>query len=71
MKKSQKQIVKDKLLNKGEVNNLDCINSGIWRLSDIILHLRKEGLNIQTIYHPDVTKVCVYKLIRDKQPSLI
>lgn len=61
--KSQKEHIKDKLLREGEVNNLECINNGIWRLSDIILHLRREGMNIETIYEPEITKVCRYKLI--------
>ena len=60
---SQKEQIKKMLEEEGEVNNLWCINNGIWRLSDIILHLRKEGMNIETIYEPEITKVCRYKLI--------
>ena len=62
-KMSQKQLIKQKLLEKGEVDNLWCINNGIWRLSDIILRLRNDGLNIVTEYHPEQTKVCKYRLI--------
>ena len=60
---SQKEIIKQKLEKEREVNNLDCINHGIWRLSDIILRLRKEGMTIETIYEPEISKVCRYKLI--------
>lgn len=63
MKQSQKDIIREKLFKDGEVNNLECINSGIWRLSDIILNLRREGLEIETIYQPEISKVCKYKLI--------
>ncbi len=63
-KLSQKTIIKDKLENEGEVSNLWAINNGIWRLSDIILHLRRdEHLEIETIYEPEKTRVCRYKLI--------
>ena len=45
--KSQKQIVIDKLKSDGEITNLFCITNGIWRLSDIILHLRRDGYKIE------------------------
>ncbi|MEI6532476.1 MAG: hypothetical protein WCO06_01410 [Candidatus Roizmanbacteria bacterium] len=66
MKLSQKQIIKNKLLEKGEVDNLWAINNGMWRLSDIILHLRREGMNIKTIYMEEgVGKNCHYRLVKD------
>ncbi len=60
---SQKKLIKQILEDKGEVDNLWCIQNGIWRLGDIIFRLRNEGLNIKTIYNPEVSKNTHYKLI--------
>ena len=59
-KKSQKQIVLDKLQNEGEIYNLWALQNGIWRLGAIIHLLRNEGHNIET---DDSRKNCRYKLI--------
>jgi hypothetical protein len=65
MKLSQKQIIKSKLEKEGEVNNKWCLDNGIWRLSDIVLHLRSEGMEIDTEYGTErVGKNTHYKLIR-------
>lgn len=60
MKKSQKQIVLDKLQQEGYITNLWCLQNGIWRLGAIIFMLRNEGHNIET---DDSKKNCRYKLI--------
>jgi len=52
--KNQKEIIKAKLENEGQVNNKWCLENGIWRLSDIILHLRRDDkLDITTEYNTE------------------
>lgn len=66
MKNSQKNTIKNILIKKGKVNNYDAIMKlGIWRLSDIILHLRREGMDIKgdfMVKNKKVTKIFEYKL---------
>lgn len=66
MKNSQKATIKSILIKKGKVNNYDAIMKlGIWRLSDIILHLRREGMDIKgdfMVKNKKVTKIFEYKL---------
>jgi len=59
-KKTQKQIVLEKLQREGEIFNVWCFQNGILRLGDIIHRLRKDGHNIET---DDSRKNCRYKLI--------
>ncbi len=62
-KKTQKEIVLEKLEKEGKITNLWCIQHGIWRLSDVILHLRNEGHEIVTEYNTEkVGKNCHYYL---------
>lgn len=42
MKRTQKQVVKSKLREDGEITNLWCIQNNIWRLGAIIHEIRKE-----------------------------
>lgn len=49
MKKSQKQIVRERLLSGKPVNTIWAVNHNILRLSDIVFHLRNDGLVIDTI----------------------
>lgn len=67
MKNSQKNTIRNILIKKGKVNNYDAIMKlGIWRLSDIILHLRREGMDIKgefMVKNKKVTKIFEYKLI--------
>ena len=61
--KSQKEIIRQKLRDEGEVNNKWCLDNGIWRLSAIILHLRRDGLNIETEFNTErVGRNTHYKL---------
>lgn len=50
MKKSQKQIVWEKLRNDGEITNLWAIQNHIWRLGAVIKVLRDEGKQIDGDY---------------------
>ena len=64
-KKSQREVVKEKLMNEGVINNLWCLQNGIWRLSDLILHLRRdENMNITTEFNTErVGKNTHYHLV--------
>lgn len=68
MKKSQKQTVRDILVRKGKINNLQAIMElHILRLSDIILHLRREGMEIGgdfMVKGEKQTKIYQYYLIK-------
>lgn len=50
---SQKEIVREILEKNGEISNKWCIDHGIWRLSAVILMLRREGLKIETEYNTE------------------
>jgi len=65
-KKSQKDIIREKLEKEGVITNLWAIQNGIWRLSDIILHLRRDDrMNITTEYNTElVGKNTHYHLVR-------
>ena len=66
-KKSQVEIVREKLYREGEVNNLWALTSGIWRLGAVIKILRDDGENIETEFNTErVGKNCHYKLIPRK-----
>ena len=46
MKKTQKEIVLNRLERYGQINNFWAFHNYILRLGDIIYRLRKEGYNI-------------------------
>lgn len=52
MKKTQKQIVWEKLRNDGEITNLWAIQNQIWRLGAVIKVLRDEGKEIDGDFLP-------------------
>lgn len=44
MKKiTHEKVVEEKLMKEGCVDNKWCIFNGIWRLSDVVLKLKKKG----------------------------
>lgn len=60
---TQKARVKNRLARYGVVSNLWAWQNGIWRLADIILNLRREGMPIETEFNtPRVKRVCHYRL---------
>jgi len=50
MKKSQKQLISDRLIRYGEVSNIWAVNNKILRLSERIRELKQRGYNIETFY---------------------
>ena len=48
MKKTQKEIVLERMMKLGYIDNFYCIHNYILRLSDIIFRLRNEGMKIET-----------------------
>ncbi len=62
---SQKQTVKQILEKDGEINNLWCLQNGIWRLGAVIKDLRDDGMDIETEYNTKrVGKNTHYKIKR-------
>lgn len=60
---TQKARVLNRLKRHGFVTNLWAWQNGIWRLSDIILHLRREGHAIETEFGTKRTgRNCRYNL---------
>lgn len=60
---TQKARVRNRLARYGEVSNLWAWQNGIWRLADIILDLRREGMSIVTEFGTKkVGKNCHYRL---------
>lgn len=72
MKKTQKQVVLEKLEKEGEVTNFWAFNNYILRLGAIIHELRKEGKQIITKYDGrSGHKNCRYILVGEpKQESI-
>ena len=69
-----RERVKEILERDGVITNLWCLNHGIWRLSDVILHLRRDDkMVIDTEFNtPEVGKNCHYYLKKEPtQASLI
>jgi hypothetical protein len=71
-KPSNKDKVKKILLDEGVIDNKFCLMNGTsWRLSDIILKLRREGMDIETIYNtPEVGKNTHY-ILKNRHPIIV
>lgn len=70
---TQKQIILKKLQDEGAVDNFWAIHNYILRLSDIILHLRREGYEIDGYFGEGQNKKnFIYTLVGEpKQLELL
>ena len=63
-RKSQKQLVKEYLLDGGIITPLDALREyGCFRLSAIIFVLRQEGMDIKTRTSEGKKKYAIYSLV--------